>query len=49
MPDSQVEQYIKQLTPMEKKAHEIAIDHLETSFNIEKSIGYKTWIKKQSD
>jgi len=34
------EEYIKTLTPDEKKALEIAKHHLNTSFSLEKSIGY---------
>ena len=35
-----VKMYIKSLEPNEIKALEIAIDHLESSFDIEKSIGF---------
>jgi hypothetical protein len=38
--------YIAQLSPMEKKVLEIAMSHLETSFSIEKSIGFKKWKKE---
>ena len=38
--------YIKQLSESEKKALEIAKDHLQTSFSLEKSIGYNEFIKK---
>ena len=37
--------YIQQLSEKEKIVYEIAKEHLGTSFNIEKSIGYKKWIK----
>jgi hypothetical protein len=37
--------YIAQLTPMEQKVLQIAASHLETSFNLAKSIGYKEWLK----
>ena len=40
------EKYIKQLSMMEKKALEIAKEDLGSSFNIEKSIGYLSWLKK---
>ncbi len=33
--------YISQLTPMEKKVLEIAKSHLESSFSLEKSIGFQ--------
>ena len=38
--------YIAQLSPMEKKVLEIAMSHLETSFSIEKSIGFQNWKKE---
>ena len=39
--------YLKQLTPQERKAHDIAKSHLGTSFDILRSNGYKAWINKQ--
>lgn len=42
----QIEAYITQLTPTEKKALEIARRNLESSFDIVKSIGYLDWLKK---
>jgi len=44
----QVDQYIAQLTEMQKKALDIARDHLGTSFDILKSSGFKAWLKKIS-
>tara|TARA_Y100000816_G_C25933805_1_gene487013 strand:- start:191 stop:400 length:210 start_codon:yes stop_codon:yes gene_type:complete len=41
-----VKKYIENLNKMEYQTLYIAIEHLETSFNIEKSIGYKNWKKK---
>ena len=38
--------YISQMSVQERKAYEIAKEHLETSFNIEKSIGFIEWKKK---
>jgi hypothetical protein len=38
-------QYLTQLTPIEKRACLIAMDHLGTSFNIVKSNGFNDWIK----
>jgi len=35
-----VEQYIAQFTPDQKKVHEIAIRILESSYSVEKSIGF---------
>ena len=40
-----IEAYINQLTPTEKKALEIAIRDLESSFDMEQSIGFKDWLK----
>ena len=41
--------YISQLTPMEKKVLEIAKSHLESSFSLEKSIGFQEWKKNISN
>ena len=38
--------YISQMSVQERKAYEIAKEHLETSFNIDKSIGFIDWKKK---
>lgn len=35
--------YLKQLDKLEKKAYQIAFEHLGTSFNIYKSNGFKEW------
>ena len=40
-----IDEYIKQLGEKEKIVLKIAQEHLGTSFNIEKSIGYKKWLK----
>ena len=46
MPTKEVIQsYIEQLSPTEKKALEIAKRDLETSFDLEKSIGFNDWLK----
>lgn len=42
-----VKKYIKSLSEMEKKALTIAKEDLGSSFNIEKSIGYLSWLKKK--
>jgi hypothetical protein len=39
--------YINQLSDMEKKVLKIAQDHLETSFSLKKSIGFKKWYALQ--
>ena len=40
-----IQQYIGQLSPQEKIVLQIAQEHLASSFNIEKSIGYLEWKK----
>jgi len=40
-----IDKYISQLNDIEKKVLTIAQEHLETSFSIEKSIGFKQWLK----
>ena len=40
-------EYIKSLSEREYKAYMIAKSHLESSFDLEKSIGYKEWKKAQ--
>jgi len=41
--------YISKMTIQERKAYEIAKEHLETSFNIEKSIGFLKWKKDKKE
>ena len=41
-----IEQYISQLNNQEKIVLKIATEHLKSSFDIEKSIGFKNWQKK---
>lgn len=40
-----VEQYISQMTPLERQAYDIARSHLGTSFSIVKSNGFKEFVK----
>jgi len=40
--------YMAQLSPMEKKVLEIAKSHLESSFSLEKSIGFQNWKKNKN-
>ena len=42
-----IEEYISQLTEVEKIAYEIAKEHLGSSFNIKRSNGFKDWLKKK--
>ena len=39
-------EYTKQLSSTEKKALEIAKKNLESSFDIERSLGFIDWMKK---
>jgi hypothetical protein len=39
--------YIAQLNPMEQKILQIARSHLETSFSLNKSIGFQEWQAQQ--
>lgn len=41
--------YVEQLSPREKQVLKIAQEHLETSFSLEKSIGFKLWLNKQGN
>lgn len=45
--ETQVEEYIKTMNEKEMKAYKIAKEHLGMSFQIEKSIGFREWKKKQ--
>jgi hypothetical protein len=40
MEEEKYVKYIESFNDKEKKAYEIAMEHLKTSFNIEKSVGY---------
>jgi hypothetical protein len=42
------QKYLESLTPKEYKGYEIAKSHLGLSFQLEKSIGYLEWKKKQT-
>lgn len=44
---SYLDAYIKTFDEKELKAYNIAVDHLGMSFQLEKSIGYIAWKKKQ--
>lgn len=46
--DINVETYENQLTDLELVALKIAREHLESSFNMNKSIGYLEWVEKNS-
>ena len=44
---SDTEKYISQMDELEKKSYFIAKDHLESSFSIEKSVGFLKWKASQ--
>ena len=44
-----IQKYVNQLTAKEIKVLTIAKDHLGSSFSIQKSNGYKRWIKKKKN
>ena len=41
------QQYIDSLSKKEKKAYDIAVQHLGSSFTLEKSIGFLEWIQNK--
>ena len=43
-----IQKYIEQLSVKEKQTLKIAQEHLGSSFNLVKSIGFQNWIKKNS-
>tara|TARA_B100000902_G_scaffold373620_1_gene401761 strand:+ start:4126 stop:4290 length:165 start_codon:yes stop_codon:yes gene_type:complete len=45
--EKQIEEYIAQLDEQEKLVLEIAKDHLGSSFDIERSIGFTKWLAEQ--
>lgn len=46
-PQSLVDEYITTLSDLELQVLKIAEDDLETSFDIRKSIGFVSWLKKK--
>jgi len=40
-------EYLSDMTPFEQKAYLIAFNHLDSSFHITKSNGYKEWLEKK--
>ncbi len=41
-------EYIEELTDIQFTAYLIAREHLESSFDLEKSIGFKQWLDKKN-
>ena len=46
-PESLIQKYISTLSPLETQVMEIAKQDLEKSFDIRKSIGFISWLKKK--
>jgi hypothetical protein len=46
--DEIINNYLASLSPKEYKAYLIAKDHLQDSFQIEKSNGFLAWVKKEN-
>jgi hypothetical protein len=46
--DSLLKEYVDGFNTKERIAYEIAKDHLGSSFNLEKSIGFQKWLKKKT-
>jgi hypothetical protein len=44
-----VELYVAQLSASEKRAFDIAVRNLESSFDIEKSIGFQEFVKREKE
>jgi site-specific recombinase XerD len=47
--DKKLNEYIRQMNEKQKKAMEIAKEHLQTSFHIVKSNGFQEWKKSKTD
>jgi hypothetical protein len=43
----EIYEYLSELNEINRKAYEIAYDHLGTSFNIARSNGFKAWKDKK--
>lgn len=47
--ETDVQNYIAQLTEQEKQIFEIAKTHLETSFDLVRTVGFIEWFKRQCE
>lgn len=47
--DQLVTEYIDQMTEQQRKVLDIALDHLQSSFSIAKSIGFNQWIAAKKE
>jgi len=45
--EEQIQEYISTLSDREKIVFEIAKEHLQSSFSMERSIGFITWLKEK--
>jgi len=43
------QQYLETLSEKERKAYEIAKEHLGMSFQLDKSVGYLKWLKSRTN
>tara|TARA_X000000368_G_scaffold412792_1_gene399744 strand:- start:1145 stop:1321 length:177 start_codon:yes stop_codon:yes gene_type:complete len=46
---SLTEEYVESLDKLEKIAYNIAVKNLESSFDIEKCIGFQKWLKSKKN
>lgn len=44
--NTDITNYLEQLTPLQRKAYEIAKEHLKTSFDITRSNGFNEWVRR---
>ena len=44
-----IEEYLNTLTDKQMIAYKIAVDMLGTSFDVEKSLGFKKWMKEEKN
>ncbi len=42
--DQLVSEYVDQMTEQQRKVMDIALDHLQSSFSVVKSIGFNQWV-----
>lgn len=47
--ESLKKRYIESMDEKEQITYKIAKEHLDSSFNLEKSIGFQKWLKKNSN
>jgi len=44
-----IDEYLNTLTEKQKIAYKIAVDMLGSSFDVEKSLGFKKWMKEEKN